>query len=120
MSKKILVVDDDPDLVKVFALRLKQKGYETETAQTASESIQKVQSFVPNIILLDIQLPDGSGLDVAKKIRDMPDFKETPIIFITGKIELEKLQLSSFVNTEVLIKPCEFEQLLAKIEKFGS
>lgn len=120
MTKKVLLVDDDPDMVKVMTFRLKSAGFEMLSCTSGKEALEKVKSAPPNIVLLDIQMPDMTGLEVADGIQNNEATKNTPIIFLTGKIDVDKAQIEAKPNRDIMIKPCDFDQLIQKInEKTG-
>ena len=112
---KVLLVDDDPDMLTVMALRLTKAGYEIKKAATGNEALDSVTSFTPHIILLDFHLPDISGEEVEKKIHAMDNFKTIPIIFFSGTLSTE--ELPSGPHIKALIKPCPFEKLNATIKE---
>lgn len=69
MSKKILVVDDEPDVRFILQNILKSEGFETAQSETVKECLLTVESFLPDVVILDIDLPDGSGLDALPQIK---------------------------------------------------
>jgi two-component system, OmpR family, alkaline phosphatase synthesis response regulator PhoP len=117
MNKKILVIDDDQGLVKVFALRLKSAGFETETASNGKEGLEKIKESRPTLILLDIQMPEMSGTEMAKVMSSDENLSTIPIIFMTGKVDLEKEDLPKGSHIDIAIKPCDFDELVEKITR---
>ena len=83
-KKRVLVVDDNRDSAKTLAMLLKMTGYETLTAGDGASAIESTTSFKPEIILLDIGLPDMSGYDVCKKLREQPLDPRPKIVAVTG------------------------------------
>lgn len=84
-TKKILLVDDDPDFVLAISAIIKSKGYETKTAFSAIEGYTLAQSFLPDLIILDVNMEtESAGFDLNKKFRTNPHFNTTPIIMLTG------------------------------------
>jgi len=84
VKKRVLVVDDNRDSAKTLAMLLKMTGYETQTADDGASAIESTTSFKPEIILLDIGLPDMSGYDVCKKLREQPLDPRPKIVAVTG------------------------------------
>lgn len=85
MVKKVLVVDDDPNICELVSIALSTKGYSVNIAQTGTEGIKDVAKFVPDLILLDMTLPDMEGIEVAKKIKSIDAVKNVPILMMSGR-----------------------------------
>ncbi len=117
MGKKIYIVDDDPDMVKVMALRLKSAGFEVESFTTSRQAVEKIRQSVPDLILLDILMPDMDGYQTAGEIDKIANAKTVPIIFLTGKLDLDQSKVPKRDKIAFFIKPCEFNELLAKINE---
>lgn len=118
MATKILIVDDDPQIVMLLAARLKANQYEIVVANDAVQAISKAHKEKPNLILLDNRMPAGSGLSVLASLRQNMDTIVTPVIFITaypsGKIKDEALEKGA---TDFIAKPFDAADLLGKIRK---
>ena len=120
---KILVVDDEPDILKILAKDLLEGGYEVVTAKTAKESINKAKEVGPDLILMDVLLPDMGGADAIKILRNYPEFRMTPVLFITAMVKPEEERQGSLkINIdetwyETIAKPFDRGDLLSKIEK---
>jgi CheY-like chemotaxis protein len=83
---KILLVDDEFDVLRVLAKELNAAGYEVVTALTAQEAIKKAKEVLPDLILMDLILPDIGGADAVKMIKDIPELKNKPVIFLTAMV----------------------------------
>ena len=81
--KKILIVDDEPNILKVLGRRLSQEGYSVMEAQNGEEGVMKAKADPPNLIILDMAMPGMDGPDVARIIREDEATKNIPIIFLT-------------------------------------
>jgi two-component system alkaline phosphatase synthesis response regulator PhoP len=120
---KILLVDDEPDIVKVLAKELRACGYEVMTALTAKDGIKTAQEVLPDLILMDLLLPDIGGADAVKMIKALPELKNTPVIFLTAMITPAEEQGASLkINVgddwyETLAKPYDKADLLLKIQE---
>ena len=84
MPKKILIVEDDPKNMKVVAMALRTHGYTLLEATDGEEALEIALRDTPDLILLDMQLPKMSGLEVTRKLREMPAFSHIPIIALTA------------------------------------
>ena len=118
-KKKILIVDDDEDIVTIISKMLQGEEWDVKAVYNGVEALEKVSSFKPDIILLDIMMPEMSGIEVLKKIKKSnPD---TRIIMITafGDIEtyLDSMEFGAF---EYINKPFETQELLQMIQKVAS
>lgn len=110
MSKKILIIDDEVDLVKVLELRIQSLHYETDHAGTLEEALAKVVQSKPDCILLDYFLPDGNGDVFSEKIKNIAGCDHIPIIFMSASSDkMQELSLKS--NYETLVKPIDPEKL---------
>jgi two-component system, OmpR family, alkaline phosphatase synthesis response regulator PhoP len=84
---KILVVDDDEDIVELLQYNLKREGYEVAVAANGQKALEIANEFGPNIILLDVMMPVMDGITACRHLRDNPRFKEAHIIFLTARAE---------------------------------
>jgi two-component system phosphate regulon response regulator PhoB len=85
MTQRILVVDDEPDLLELVRVNLTQAGFEVETAPDGREALESVRRSVPDLVVLDLMLPDIPGTDVCRELRADPEFKRLPIIMLTAR-----------------------------------
>ena len=83
-GKKILIADDEPDILEVIQYNLVKEGYEVMTAKDGDDALNKAKTFHPHLIILDIMMPKKSGVEVCEILRSKPAFKETLIIFLTA------------------------------------
>lgn len=113
---KILVVDDEADILEIISYNLRSAGYETVTAKDGSEAIQKAKIFRPDLIMLDIMMPNKNGIDTCKEIRKLPEFKETMVLFLTAlndeKSEIEGLNMGA---DDYIAKPIKPKLLVSRI-----
>ncbi len=121
MGKKILIVDDEPNLIELVKAVLEAEGYIIEAAFNGKEALKKLQSgsYMPDLVILDMMMPGMSGREVCEKIRANPKTKDIKVIFLTvakfsevGKEVLKKLNVLDYIT-----KPFENEDLLNKIKK---
>ncbi|MBK8627400.1 MAG: response regulator transcription factor [Saprospiraceae bacterium] len=86
-NQKILVVDDEDDILEILKYNLVKEGFVVETASDGVKAIQKAQEFEPHLIILDIMMPGMDGIEVCQKLRSIPKFKHTIIAFLTARSE---------------------------------
>ena len=114
---KILIVDDDPDLLFASARIIKSAGYEVLTATTAGHCMELVQKFRPDLILLDVILPDADGQTLCKRIKTDPTFKNIFVVLISGTktesvAQAEGLELGA---DGYIARPLTNRELLARV-----
>ena len=83
-GKKILIADDEPDILEIVQYNLKQEGYEVYTAKDGDDALAKAKQIKPDLIILDIMMPKKTGVEVCSILRTQPAFKDTLIIFLTA------------------------------------
>jgi CheY-like chemotaxis protein len=121
--KKILVVDDEQDIVKVISLRLKSSGYEVISAVDGNGGINEAQKQKPDLIIMDIMMPDLSGADAVRLLKSDITTKDIPIIFLTALLDNSpKDENDKRVNVDgqfytAVAKPFEPPNLLFEINK---
>jgi len=87
MKQRILVVDDEPDLLELVRVNLAQAGFEVETASKGRGALESVRRSAPDLIVLDLMLPDIQGTDVCRELRTDPKFARLPIIMLTARAD---------------------------------
>ncbi|HNX68073.1 MAG TPA: response regulator [Candidatus Omnitrophota bacterium] len=116
-NKKLLIVDDDPDLAKVLDQRLTALGYEVVTAGDGVAAFEKLNTFDPALIILDVLMPKISGYEVMRRIREEKKTRDIPVIIISGKGSMKEF-FSGFPAVDFIQKPFDSQVLHAKIETF--
>ena len=113
---KILVVDDEADLVSTVQYRLRWYHYEVITAANGKEGLEKAINEKPDLILLDISMPVMNGHEVLERIRKHPDLKNIPVIMFTALCEAKDIATaSSYGISDYVTKPFDFTELMEKI-----
>lgn len=87
MSARILVVDDEPDLLELVRFNLTQAGFQVSTAASGREALEQLKSATPDLVVLDLMLPDISGNDICRQIRSDPALADLPIVMLTARSE---------------------------------
>jgi len=114
MTNRILIIEDEEKIARVLQLELQFEGYEAEMAHTGTEGLLKYREQQWDLILLDVMLPEMSGMDVLKRIRATE--LQTPVIMLTAKNEVEdKVKGLDLGANDYVTKPFEIEELLARI-----
>jgi len=114
--KKILIVEDDPDVAKALAIRLEFSGYEVNVAQDALLGVTKAVKEAPDLALLDISLPAGDGFTVADRIQELLP-QDTPFIFLTASKQPDLRKKARLLGAvDFFEKPYDTERLLTSIK----
>jgi two-component system KDP operon response regulator KdpE len=110
-KKRVLVVDDEPAILRILRINLRLSGYDVITTISGEEALHLVESQQPDIMLLDLLMTPMSGLDVLKKLRT---FSQVPVIVLTGRGDKAAVAFREGAN-DVLVKPFKPEELTKKI-----
>lgn len=117
MAYKLMIVDDDKDIVEMLERLLSRQGYETVTAFDGEDALAKIGKHNPDIILLDLTMPKTDGFDVLREIRQKHKDKWRPVIVISAKTDLDAVrECYSLEADHYLTKPCSVENILRGIE----
>ncbi|MDH3258611.1 MAG: sigma-54 dependent transcriptional regulator [Deltaproteobacteria bacterium] len=115
MEEKILLVDDDPSFLNLTRTFLIQKGMEVIVASTKNEAVEVFDQYDPSLVVLDVYLPDGNGIDLIPRFRNGNRF--LPIILVSGQSEIEEVVRAMQLGaTDYVKKPFDYEELLIKIK----
>lgn len=87
MSNKILLVDDDKDILEILSYNLRKEGFEVEKATDGISALKKAKKFVPDLIILDVMMPNMDGMETCEKLREITDLNEVIITFLTARSE---------------------------------
>ena len=119
MSKKIMIVDDEPDILTTVELMLEMNGYDVIKAADGKECIQKLTESTanPDLIVLDIMMPEISGWDVAAKIKENPKWNAIPIVFLTAKGDTMSIGMGGLASEDYIVKPFDIKDLMVRIQK---
>lgn len=114
--KKILIVDDEPDALRMLTLTLKAEGYAVVTASNGEEALRQAVKERPDLIVLDVMMPEMDGFEVSRRLRHMPDFAQLPILFLSarGQVESKVEGLRAGAN-DYVTKPAAPQELVARV-----
>ena len=111
----VFVVEDEKDVLRINARMLSRHGYNVFTAENCHEAYKKLENTIPDLLILDIMLPDGSGYDICSKFRTISDH---PVIFLTGKSDIyDKIEGLGKGGDYYLTKPYDPDELLAVADR---
>ncbi len=117
MPQKILVVDDDRDSLKLIGLMLQRHGYQITVAQTGAQALSKAEAEVPDLIILDVMMPDIDGYEVCRRLRANPQMAHLPIIMFTAKTQVtDKVAGFQAGADDYLTKPIHPAELTTRVE----
>ena len=118
--KKIMIVDDDPDMI--FSVKCGLELFADEyivigagSGHECFELLKKGQ--IPNLILLDVMMPKMNGWDVFTKLKETPEWREIPVVFLTAKTDPYSKGFGKMAATEYIAKPCDIKNLEKRIDK---
>ncbi len=115
--KKILLIEDDSDLYSLLKYNLEKEGFAMAGAQTGKGALELCRRERPDLILLDIMLPDSDGLDICKGIRGHPDLAHIPVIFLTARAsEADRIVGLELGANDYIVKPFFIRELIARIK----
>jgi two-component system phosphate regulon response regulator PhoB len=118
MKTRILVVDDEPDVLDLVTYNLTQAGFQTETAADGAEALRKARSSVPDLILLDLMLPELDGLEVCKLLRHDAKTSAIPIIMLTARAsEVDRIVGLELGAADYVPKPFSPRELVLRVKK---
>jgi DNA-binding response OmpR family regulator len=116
MNEKVLIVEDEPQMLRLLGLTLEKEGYRIAAAQTASAARAQIQAAIPDLIILDVMLPDTSGLALCHELRQQPDTSGIPILMLSalGQVPDKVAGLKAGAD-EYVVKPIDSLELVARV-----
>jgi DNA-binding response OmpR family regulator len=118
MSKKILIADDEPNIVISLEFLMQKSGYQVKIATNGDEALRQVVEFHPDMILLDIMLPQKNGFEVCQKIRENPAWNGIKVVMLTAKGRESEVTKGLALGADAYItKPFATQELLANVRR---
>src|ERR1700758_5166158 len=115
--KKIVLIEDDTDLFALLKYNLEREGFQFTGSQTGRGALDLCRRVRPDLILLDIMLPDSDGLDICKGVRNDAELAQTPIIFLTARAsETDRIVGLELGANDYVVKPFFIRELIARIK----
>jgi DNA-binding response OmpR family regulator len=118
MAKKILIADDEPNIVISLEFLMQHSGYQVKVASDGEQALRLLSDFKPDLILLDIMLPLHNGFEVCQRIRESPDLSDMKIVMLTAKGREVEMAKGLALGADVYItKPFATKDLLANVQR---
>lgn len=116
VKHKILIVDDEPDILELIEYNLKKEGYQVYTATNGQEGVAQAKKHLPDLIILDVMMPRMDGIEACRIMRAMPEFKNTFMVFLTARSE-EYSEIAGFNvgADDYIAKPIKPRSLISRI-----
>jgi two-component system alkaline phosphatase synthesis response regulator PhoP len=115
--KKILIVDDEPDILEFLKYNLKREGYDVVTAPDGKQALSVAASEKPDLIILDIMMPEMDGVEVCGRLRSMKEFQHTPVAFLTARDEdFSQIAALDSGGDDYITKPIKPRVLISRIQ----
>ena len=114
---KILLVDDEPDILEIVGYNLEQAGYQVFKAENGKDAVKQAQKVKPHLIIMDVMMPEMDGMEACEKIREIPELKDTIITFLTARSE-DYSQVAGFDvgADDYIAKPIKPKLLVSKVK----
>jgi DNA-binding response OmpR family regulator len=105
--QRILIADDEPDILEISRIALETVGgFEVSVCSSGAKLLERLSEFKPDLVIVDVLMPDMTGPEVFEEIRRRPEFDEVPVIYLTGVIQVEELEgLRKTGVADVILKP---------------
>jgi DNA-binding response OmpR family regulator len=116
MDRLISVIDDDPDVLEIVALHLRTRGFNVDEFTDADSFLESLNTRIPDLIILDLKLPDADGFEICKSLKKSRKYSHIPIIMLTGKSEEENRVFGLELGADDYItKPFSVRELIARV-----
>ena len=113
-KQKILIVDDEPDILELIEYNLKKEGYQVSTAKNGQEGVSEARRFLPDLIILDIMMPKKDGYEATRHIRTKPKWAKLPIIALTAKaMSNDREKCIAAGANDYITKPVDMDRLIS-------
>jgi DNA-binding response OmpR family regulator len=116
-KRKVLIADDEPNIVTALEFLLKRSGYDVRVVVNGEEALAMVDSYAPDVVLLDVMMPIRSGYDVCQRIRERPDWRHIRIVMLSAKGREAEVSKGLSLGADLYItKPFSTQDLIAAID----
>jgi two-component system, OmpR family, phosphate regulon response regulator PhoB len=114
---RILIVEDEVDLCELLEMGLSSAGYEVQVASGGKQALRQAREMLPDLIVLDLMLPDAPGIEICRAVRQDPATEKTGVVVVSAKTELlDRIDAFRSGADDYLMKPFSFRELLLRIE----
>lgn len=118
MSRKVLIAEDEPNIVASLEFLLRQSNYEVRVARDGEEALRLIESFAPQLVLLDAMMPRKSGFEVCRRIRDNPAWQDVKVVMLSAKGQASDVQQGLAMGADAYVtKPFSTKGLLAQVRE---
>ncbi len=118
MTQSVLIVDDEPNIVLSLEFLMKKAGYEVRVARTGEAALSAVAEAPPNLVLLDVMIPERNGFDVCQAIRANPDWQAVKIVMLTAKgREIEREKGMALGADDYITKPFSTREVVRRVRQ---
>jgi len=118
MAKRVLIVDDEANIVAALDYLLRRSGYEVSVAATGDEALRQVEAFAPDLVLLDVMMPQKSGYEVCRRIRERPEWSAVKIVMLSAKGREAEVSKGISLGADLYVtKPFSNAELVARIRE---
>jgi DNA-binding response OmpR family regulator len=117
VGKQILIVDDEPNIVTALEFLLQRHGYEVHIARNGDEALELIEQHMPDLVLLDVMMPQRSGYDVCQRVREREDWRHIKIVMLSAKGRDVEMNKGMSLGADLYVtKPFSTRELVAKID----
>jgi DNA-binding response OmpR family regulator len=118
VKRKVLIADDEPNIVTALEFLLKRAGYEVRSAATGDEALALLDSFAPDLALIDIMMPGRSGYDVCQRIRERPEWRHIKVVMVSAKGREAEVSKGLSLGADLYItKPFSTQELINAVNR---
>jgi DNA-binding response OmpR family regulator len=118
MSRRVLIAEDEPSILASLEFLLRESRYEVRAARDGEEALRLVESFAPELVLLDVMMPARSGLEVCQKIRENPAWRPIKVVMLTARGRASEIEKGLALGADAYVtKPFSTKELLARVRE---
>jgi two-component system phosphate regulon response regulator PhoB len=117
-GKRVLLVEDDADARDIYGTNLRVVGFQVDEATTLADAAACVKTKAPDIVVLDCRLPDGDGIELARRWRGAPETKDLPIVMLTASADRQDIEAANLAVVDAfIVKPCTGDALVKRVRE---
>lgn len=119
LKKHILVVDDEPVWLRMLTQILQNKGYDVKEASSGADALKTLKNYVPDLILLDVRMPDMNGFDLLDQIKKVPNLAEKPVVFVSAMDDFHAKKVARELGAaDYILKPIDEREVNSVLAKY--
>lgn len=116
MSRKVLLVEDEPNIIEAIRFLLTREGWDVETHSDGTDAIEVIRAAVPDLVILDVMLPGKSGLEILRDLREIPGFATLPVLMLTARGQARDRELAEKAGvSRFMTKPFSNKEVLTAV-----